>query len=661
MISVAESGLTQAQYDAINAGLIAKPRFKYVISRENPVWRELARGSNDSNHAVDICVTATNLIRARISASGILVVEEYDSGWSALKTTSASTADPAVPPSLYISGTTIVVAYVPWGDLTEFGTLTSTDSGDTWGSYSAVYSSFSALQYVSMVSATRFNTVDWDGTNFASVFGVYDSTYTQLHWWPGRLTGMDSVRVDSIDYIAFCGADAPMWSLNAETVGTTNAIQSLRGGVYLFKLDRTYISGVYEVELLDDYLEYNTRDNLSLSYFNGMFVMTALASDSGEYAVGSTKTYRLYRSTTGIDWTMSDVIALNSLTNDEQRIKICYLEANETVYLSGTSVTFYSEVTEKFGAAATTWDISSVVLPGVIQFAQMQSMSLQIDRGNDALQEFPALTVPDLVLRVYYRVHVPTEGDFADVLVATMQVEDIQRTGYAYDPQLVLNCRGTISKMSNQKRAAVSFEREGHTSGADKFYQPTDKKYGGWTHFAVIDGKWATSLTLNHAHWDVASAGVDDTGIAYSTFQRNIVNGMAEVLCNFATVNNNERFGVTFWTYNKDNFWMLSYYLSTDTIYLHRVQSGTRNVIASWGSQGWQHPTVNFAKDRGLMVKMDYGKIICYKQEPDTVTWDLLGTYSVPRQADLSYGVVAMADVTPQRGPVGMWGEVDFA
>lgn len=579
MITQTESGLTQAAYDKVKAGLDGNTALhatsKFTVQRRNFKFdTSVVTGLGDTN-IFDACIDSSYIYLAYVS-SGTLYIKQYDLSagtWGSAITIDTSVA--SIPPSF---GDDDTLFYVKTNN--DVGKATRTT---TWSSAStSVFwqgSLYPAdINDVIGIAATNNTTVYFAFLrhNYNTEFYVLDASgrnYTYLYW-PHRIDSVDAVRISGTvdkDLVVFSSELPYHFGLKAK--GTTVEVMPLkRRGVVGFHATNKMFSDHFIIEEFDEASDYQTRLYPRASLVNDRYVVGCYGIDGNENY--NHAAHRVYFSGDGKNFQIDEPF---QLSGSSYGTKLLY--QGDYVYLVTRYAVYRSYATELIGVipSAIQEDITENVLSAMSSSTGIRSTSLKLSNA-DGWYSSSILSEEgkySLTIKLGYY-----DGGNQLVQVSHEIIDSIEPSENVPEKTLDMVSRDYGALLADVQSPSVR-EADSQILGADKFWDNTGTGYGGLRHTAGIDGYWSTpdgALQLRSSN---------KTGVATTTFGQRIWNGSIQAKINWATADNGEFVGLVFRCYDKDNYWRVIYDADEDKLKVQEIRGGDLSSTSSSSAMGW--------------------------------------------------------------------------
>jgi hypothetical protein len=593
MLNATEAGLTAAQYTDIQE-FKKFPAYSILLERYNLSFSQ-AGDESRTVAGTDAAVNATYLIRAYYASGNLYIETSTDGATWTNRHTDSSDVDHTVPPSLFVTGTTVVCFY--YTDAGVIAYVTSSDSGETFGSEQTVGSQ-SNVEFLAAVSAAKVHVFSHDAPNGRLHYWENDGGWSQTDsaiYWPHLITGFDAITIGSKDLLVF------------STLLQTRYGSTRQGIVGMWQANSRW-SEHWAIDVVDESETWLYRKWPRLTTNSTLYFLTYYGSDGTEdYPIADRM---ISRSKNGDYWERPTY----SVCSESGAASLLVLDND--AYVVGTGITFISDATRFVGYspgsgdAAYFGDLTPFVVKGFrSEMGKMRQTTLTLGDEARTLESnwfsgtSTLLLDIDLgwqdegtALRVPYSIE---EVDYARI-VDTPNIQDVQ-----------ISSRDRLAWLFDDTRATDHYkEWLSQLLGRDVFRDETDTGYGGLRHTATDGGYFETENDR------LKLKTTNETRQAHNTFTTKMGNGVIRSGVLFATAANDEIVGLTFRCEDWDNYFRLAYENNDDKIHLRRVvDSVVGGSLVSTSALSWSADT-----DYYLMVKFRYKHITAY-YSTDGVTW----------------------------------------
>lgn len=632
MILQGDTSLTPPEYARLLTA-VRSPTLTVTLERYS-----LQFGAHDSSGsaAVEDCfdaiVAGTNLLRVWSDAANQITYQTMpseDAGWQAWNAAGnlvAAGIDASVVISLAVTG---AQARVFWYDGTNIKYFESNDSGVNWGAAQQV----GAVASVTHLAATSPNQVHYATLTASNntrlhvyeFFPPWASSSSEIYW-PFVPESFDAVvgnqdddgAADVSSIIVMCTDYPPIIGIRADGTDLVHEVNPVQGIAFI-----RYQNGRWS-----DHTEFDVVDDKKSAY-PGRHELKAFRADDGwlylcyyRESAGSMAyshpMIAITRSKNGLKWELPYIFQ-----HHIDPPEIMLLRGIHAYMLNSKQTTFcFSE--GYTNNPQTTQDITDRMV--MYQSQQGDITQAQITVANP--QQVLDITAPfsgDVSMQARVKLGYYDAGD---KLVVQTSLLDVDSIGGAQDvprDQEVIIGRDIGARLLTFRSDHV-VERDSHIVGGDNFESQDDSDYSGLRHTATLDGSWKTPAGDD----ELVLLSNESPGLAVSTYLANAWNGSIQAGIRVASTDADDWVGLVLRLYDKDNFLVVKYDATSDTIKVYDRRDDSDIGIAESAAMGWTYATWYYLKAR-----IRYGYLWVYSST-DNITWTQRISTELPGMAALA-------------------------
>lgn len=657
MITVTESGLTQSQYASMRDAR-GGTKVRVVAHRYNLDFGSSLHSSQsdlNDNYSDWDSVSHGDYIVKYIYGKTLRIYNISSGLWSNI---SLPVLSGALSSGTLVSDESSIRLFVPTSS--GISMIESADSGQTWTSWTQIYT---ASNVHVCIAAESLNRVHWVRANA-------DHTYTlaALSWNGSSWTvAFSSIHLSN-----------PVKSMDAEIIGSrsvivltcnTPGLSAMRhvdgkvvkylyrsGGILSFFFEDGIWSEHQSIDIVDKETSYQYRANVKLSKINNvLFLVASAASGSEEYPFYG---YRYYTSSDGFFWSRGAMLNISG-ANFTKSLKMHY--RGDFVYAVTRKGAWrsYSTLLTGYSPSALQIDLTDEIASYSVQSGQVFTSAITLFDENGRIRN-SILGQPGNTIALQHFWGRNASGELATnyIQVALEEVDSItfnEGSGdneYARSADLV--SRDRSSWLADRYAAEFPYEWQSQSIGADNFFDQNGTRFGGLAHTMTQSGAWAAETNPETSESFLKITSSNKESVSFSSFISDLWNGSYQIGFKLSQAGNDEWAGVVFRGQDKDNFWHATYYVTTDTLKLAERRAGTDTVVATKSAMNWS--STAFTNYHYIRCEFRYSLVNVFYSS-NKMEWALAFSYRCPGLNQANPEEISASEMPMEKGWAGQIGK----